>query len=98
VINLIDNAIDALGEKGTIRVSTEFDRDTHRARLAVADDGPGVPAAARETVFVPNFSTKRAGSGLGLAIARRIVEDHGGEIRVEDNDPRGARFVVELPA
>ena len=44
------------------------------------------------------FSTKKKGSGLGLAIARRIVEDHGGEIRVEDNTPKGARFVIDLPA
>jgi two-component system nitrogen regulation sensor histidine kinase NtrY len=98
VINLVDNAIDALAEKGVIRVATAHDRGAQRLRLTVADDGPGVPPGSRETVFVPNFSTKRKGSGLGLAIARRIVEDHGGEIRVEDNEPKGARFVVELPA
>jgi two-component system nitrogen regulation sensor histidine kinase NtrY len=97
VINLVDNAIAALGEKGTIEIGTAFDSASKRATLTVADSGPGVPAASRETVFAPNFSTKRKGSGLGLAIARRIVEDHGGEIRVEDNVPRGARFVIELP-
>ncbi len=98
VINLVDNAIAALGEKGSIEIGTTFDPTTRRAALTVADTGPGVPTASRETIFAPNFSTKRKGSGLGLAIARRIVEDHGGEIRVEDNTPRGARFVVELPA
>ena len=66
------------------------DRGGHRARAFLP--------SSRETIFAPNFSTKRKGSGLGLAIARRIVEDHGGEIRVEDNSPQGARFVIELPA
>jgi two-component system nitrogen regulation sensor histidine kinase NtrY len=98
VINLVDNAIAALSEKGSIEISTHFDPLARRAFLTVADTGPGVPASNRETIFAPNFSTKRKGSGLGLAIARRIVEDHGGEIRVEDNSPQGARFVIELPA
>ena len=47
---------------------------------------------------MPHFSTKKRGSGLGLAIVSRIVQDHSGEIRVEQNVPRGAKFVVELPA
>ena len=97
VINLVDNAIAALGEKGSIQVATAFDPAARRATLTVSDTGPGVPPASRETIFAPNFSTKKKGSGLGLAIARRIVEDHGGEIRVEDNVPSGARFVIELP-
>ena len=98
VINLVDNAIAALGEKGSIEIATDFDAATRRATLTVADSGPGVPPSSRETIFAPNFSTKKKGSGLGLAIARRIVEDHGGEIRVEDNQPHGARFVIDLPA
>jgi two-component system nitrogen regulation sensor histidine kinase NtrY len=98
IINLVDNAIAALGEKGSIEIGTAFDGTSRRATLTVADSGPGIPPASRESIFAPNFSTKKKGSGLGLAIARRIVEDHGGEIRVEDNVPRGARFVIELPA
>jgi two-component system nitrogen regulation sensor histidine kinase NtrY len=98
IINLVDNAIAALGEKGSIEIGTAFDQTSRRATLTVADSGPGIPPASRETIFAPNFSTKKKGSGLGLAIARRIVEDHGGEIRVEDNVPHGARFVIELPA
>lgn len=97
IINLVDNSIAAMGEKGSIVIGTGFDPAMRRATLTVADDGPGVPPASRETIFAPNFSTKRKGSGLGLAIARRIVEDHGGEIRVEENSPRGARFVIEFP-
>ena len=69
-----------------------------RVRLGVADDGPGIRPEDKDKLFVPHFSTKRRGSGLGLAIVSRIVQEHQGVIRVEDNHPRGARFVVELPA
>lgn len=98
VVNLVDNAIEAVERRGRVRVSTAWDRAQARARLVVEDDGPGVPAEDRERLFVPSFSTKRRGSGLGLAIVARIVQEHNGTIRVEDADPRGARFVVELPA
>ena len=63
----------------------------------VADDGPGIPAAEREKLFLPYYSTKRRGSGLGLAIVRRIIAEHGGSIEVGDNTPRGTRFTIELP-
>jgi two-component system nitrogen regulation sensor histidine kinase NtrY len=98
LINLVDNSIAALDEKGRILVATEYDRAEGRARLIVADDGPGVAPADRDQLFVPHFSTKKRGSGLGLAIVSRIVQEHLGSIRAEDNQPRGARFVVELPA
>ncbi len=98
LINLVDNAIDATEKKGRVTISTEFDRLQGRVRLGVADDGPGIPAEVREKLFVPHFSTKKRGSGLGLAIVSRIVQDHQGTIRVEENAPHGARFVVELPA
>jgi two-component system nitrogen regulation sensor histidine kinase NtrY len=94
----VDNAIEATEKRGTVVISTEFDRGQGRVRLGVADDGPGIPAGDRERLFVPHFSTKRRGSGLGLAIVSRIVQEHQGVIRVEENRPRGARFVVELPA
>ncbi|PYQ52700.1 MAG: hypothetical protein DMF78_10740 [Acidobacteria bacterium] len=98
LINLVDNAIDATGKRGKVTISTEFDRSQSRVRLGVADDGPGIPADARDKLFVPHFSTKRRGSGLGLAIVSRIVQEHHGVIRVEENRPHGARFVIELPA
>jgi two-component system nitrogen regulation sensor histidine kinase NtrY len=98
VINLVDNAIEATGRKGTVTISTEFDRGHGRVRLGVADDGPGIDPADRDKLFVPHFSTKKRGSGLGLAIVNRIVQDHSGEVRVEANQPKGVRFVVELPA
>jgi two-component system, NtrC family, nitrogen regulation sensor histidine kinase NtrY len=98
VINLVDNAIEATDGKGKIELLTEYDRTAGRVRLSVSDDGPGVASADRDQLFVPHFSTKKRGSGLGLAIVSRIVQEHRGTIRVEDNAPRGARFVVELPA
>jgi signal transduction histidine kinase len=67
-------------------------------RVVVADDGPGIPAAEREKLFLPYYSTKKRGSGLGLAIVRRIVAEHGGTIDATDNTPHGTRFAVELPA
>ncbi len=98
LINLVDNAIEATGKQGTVTISTEFDRGRGRVRLGVADDGPGIDPADRDKLFVPHFSTKKRGSGLGLAIVSRIVQDHYGAIRVEEIQPHGARFVVELPA
>ncbi len=97
LINLVDNSIAAMDERGHILVATELDRGEGRARLIVADDGPGIAAADHDQLFVPHFSTKKRGSGLGLAIVSRIVQEHLGTIRAEDNEPRGARFVVELP-
>jgi two-component system nitrogen regulation sensor histidine kinase NtrY len=98
LINLVDNAIEATDRAGTVTVFTEYDRAQGRVRLGVADDGPGIPAGDRDKLFVPHFSTKKRGSGLGLAIVSRILQEHHGSIRVEDNEPRGARFVAELPA
>ena len=68
-------------------------------RLVVSDNGPGVPAADRDKLFMPYYSTKGRGSGLGLAIVRRIVVEHGGGIEVERRrSPSGTTFTVELPA
>ncbi|HYT64911.1 MAG TPA: ATP-binding protein [Vicinamibacterales bacterium] len=98
VINLVDNAIEAMGDQpGTITIETQHDPANAVARLVIADNGPGVPPAEREKLFMPYYSTKGRGSGLGLAIVRRIVAEHGGSIELGDNSPRGSRFVVELP-
>lgn len=98
VINLVDNAIEALDKRGTVTVETRLDAARGLVSLRVADDGPGVPPEDRERLFEPHFSTKKRGSGLGLAIVSRIVQEHHGTLRVEENQPRGAAFVIELPA
>jgi two-component system nitrogen regulation sensor histidine kinase NtrY len=97
LINLIDNAVEAMERRGRIVVETAFDQPNGLVRLVVADDGPGIPPAEREKLFLPYYSTKRRGSGLGLAIVRRIIAEHGGSIDVGDNQPRGTRFTIELP-
>ena len=97
IINLVDNAIEAMERKGSIVVETQRDAANSVVRVIVADDGPGIPAAEREKLFLPYYSTKRRGSGLGLAIVRRIIAEHGGNIEVGDNAPRGTRFTIELP-
>jgi two-component system nitrogen regulation sensor histidine kinase NtrY len=97
VINLVDNAIEAMERRGAIVVETELDRSNNIARIMVSDNGPGIPPAEREKLFLPYYSTKRRGSGLGLAIVRRIIAEHGGSIEVGDNTPRGTRFTIELP-
>jgi two-component system nitrogen regulation sensor histidine kinase NtrY len=97
VINLVDNAIEAMDRSGTIRVETEHDAANNVVRVTVADDGPGIPLEERDKLFLPYYSTKGRGSGLGLAIVRRIVAEHGGSIELSDNVPRGTRFTIELP-
>lgn len=98
VINLVDNAIEAIDRSGTIVLETSYDASNNIVRLTVSDDGPGIPEGEREKLFLPYYSTKGRGSGLGLAIVRRIVAEHGGNIEVTDNAPRGTRFTIELPA
>ena len=98
MINLIDNAIEAMGRQGTIVIETARDVQNSLVRIVVADTGPGIPAAERDKLFLPYYSTKGRGSGLGLAIVRRIVAEHGGSIDVTDNLPTGTRFIIELPA
>jgi two-component system nitrogen regulation sensor histidine kinase NtrY len=107
VINLVDNAVEALGGASAplrpdgaapcITVETCHDRSHGLARIVVSDNGPGISAADRDKLFMPYYSTKRRGSGLGLAIVRRIVVEHGGSIEVHDSEPSGTRFVIELP-
>ncbi|HEY8536885.1 MAG TPA: ATP-binding protein, partial [Vicinamibacterales bacterium] len=97
VINVIDNAIEAMERRGAIVIETSRDAVNNVVRLVIADDGPGIPEADRDKLFLPYFSTKGRGSGLGLAIVRRIVAEHGGAIEVTDNEPRGTRFTIELP-
>ena len=97
IINLVDNAIEAMERRGEIVVETQLDTANAIVRVIVADNGPGIPAGEREKLFLPYYSTKRRGSGLGLAIVRRIIAEHGGNIDVGDNTPRGTRFTIELP-
>ncbi|PYR04005.1 MAG: hypothetical protein DMF97_00410 [Acidobacteria bacterium] len=97
IINLVDNAIEAVNRHGIIVVETQLDAANSLVRVMVGDNGPGIPVADREKLFLPYYSTKRRGSGLGLAIVRRIIAEHGGTIEVGANTPSGTRFTIELP-
>jgi signal transduction histidine kinase len=107
VINLIDNAIEALGgphapdrpagAAPTITLTTRHDGRNGLVSLIVSDNGPGVPPEDRDKLFMPYYSTKGRGSGLGLAIVRRIVVEHGGSIEVSAARPSGTIFTIDLP-
>jgi two-component system, NtrC family, nitrogen regulation sensor histidine kinase NtrY len=100
-VNLIDNASNALanleGER-TIRITTTYDPAQNLLLAEVSDTGHGIRPTDFKRLFQPYFSTRGGGTGLGLAIVQRIILEHGGRIRAEANYPRGARFVIELPA
>lgn len=99
LVNLVTNACHATGAAGHVRVHASRPSQ-NVVELRVGDDGPGVPAALREDIFRPFFTTKRdsQGTGLGLAIVRNLVERHAGRVSVEDAPTsRGATFVVTLP-
>ncbi|MEN6317759.1 MAG: ATP-binding protein, partial [Syntrophaceae bacterium] len=97
-INLITNALKAIdGESGTITVRTRYDRPKRVGVIEFADSGKGVPDEDKEKVFDPYFTKDKEGTGLGLAIVHSIILEHHGRIRVEDNVPKGARFIIEIP-
>jgi two-component system, NtrC family, nitrogen regulation sensor histidine kinase NtrY len=97
--NLIDNAAEAMQNSRVreIHIATSLLEGRDGLEIMIADTGHGIDREVKEKLFLPYFSTKKRGTGLGLAIVRRIVEDHRGTIRVEENRPAGAKFVVELP-
>ncbi len=100
LVNLVDNAAEAM-ESSTYRelfVATRLVAGGETVEIVVADSGHGISPEDKDKLFLPRFSTRGRGTGLGLAIAARIVAEHAGTLRVEDNLPVGARFLVRLPA
>jgi len=95
--NIIDNAVEAMNDQGQLLIKTSFDNFLRIVRVEICDDGKGIREEDKEKLFVPYFSTKKRGTGLGLAIVARIVADNYGYVRVTDNQPRGTRFIIELP-
>jgi len=99
VVNLIDNAAESM-EGSSIKellLRTRFNADRETVEIIVADSGHGISPEDKDRLFLPHFSTKDRGTGLGLAIASRIMAEHHGSIRVEDNSPIGAKFILQLP-
>jgi two-component system, NtrC family, nitrogen regulation sensor histidine kinase NtrY len=114
LVNLIDNAVEAMdyeendnnGSRHGVDSDSErlitfeslYLKTSDSVRLIVSDTGHGISRRDRDKLFLPKFSTRKRGTGLGLAIVSHIIADHKGRVWVEDNEPRGARFIIELPA
>ena len=95
--NILRNAREAAGPRGSVRVEVAPE-GSDRVTIRIEDDGPGIPAEALPRLFQPFFTTKPGGTGLGLALVHRLVEAHGGEVRVEARPAEGAAFTLVLPA
>ena len=97
LVNLLDNSIQAMNQRGRVWLTTQYDTKRKRAVVSVADEGVGIAPEDQDKLFVPYFTRKKTGTGLGLAIVRRIITDHEGQITAGNNQPRGAVFTFELP-
>jgi nitrogen fixation/metabolism regulation signal transduction histidine kinase len=100
VANLIDNAAEAMegAQIRQLRISTRICAEGDAAEIEISDSGHGISPEDKERLFLPHFSTKHRGTGLGLAIASRIIAEHNGTIRVDDNLPAGTKFLLRFPA
>ncbi|MFO0974418.1 MAG: ATP-binding protein [Phycisphaerae bacterium] len=96
LVNILINAVQAVGEAGTVWVAARSD-EAGACVFEVRDSGPGIPGDVLERVFDPFFTTRASGTGLGLAIVHRIVEAHGGSIRVGNRAEGGAEFTIRIP-
>ena len=97
IMNLLDNAITAVGPVGRVEIKTEYEPVLRIATISVSDSGPGISREDSERIFEPYFTRKKSGTGLGLTIVSAIVADHNGFIRVRNNETGGACFIIELP-
>ena len=100
MVNLFQNAVSAIestGNGGEVIVRTDYNDELNMVTVEVSDTGCGIPEGDKSHLFEPYFSTKKSGTGLGLAIVNTIISDHNGYIRVKDNQPRGTKFIIELP-
>ena len=105
MINLLDNAVAALGQgigakmqlPKKITIRTHYNEVLQIAAIEMEDNGPGMTDTVRSRLFEPYFSTKTNGTGLGLAIVKRIISDHQGFIRVQSAPGEGTKFTIELP-
>ncbi len=97
LINILDNAVDAITGPGNIMIETGVDAMADEVFVSLSDDGVGLPTAYKRRLFEPYFSTKKMGTGLGLAIVHQIMVDHGGRVDLKGNSPRGTRVVLCFP-
>jgi signal transduction histidine kinase len=97
LLNLLQNAREALGDKGNIFISAERRRG-YTIEISVADDGPGIPPDKGGHIFEAYYTTKERGTGLGLAIVKHNVELYGGNVHVESELGKGTKFTLRFPA
>jgi CheY-like chemotaxis protein len=99
LVNLFVNAIQALGERGTLTIRASHLKSTNMISIQVIDNGPGIPGPDLPRIFDPFFTTKREGegTGLGLAVCQRIIQTHGGHIWVTSHVGKGTAFTIQLP-
>jgi two-component system, NtrC family, sensor kinase len=102
VLNVVTNAIDAVGERdtpGRVVAKTRYLPQEKLVQITVEDNGPGIPAEQMEHLFSPFVSSKKSrGTGLGLPVSQKILGEHGGRILVDSEPGNGCRFTLELPA
>ena len=99
-INLVTNAVQAMPEGGDLVVKTQKKKTPDgksRIFIHVEDTGVGIPEKVKPKIFRPLFTTKSKGQGFGLAVCRRVIEAHGGAIKFQSQEGKGAKFTVELP-
>ncbi len=100
IMNLLLNALEAMGTSGVLTISTEIiedNGDTHLMRINIQDSGMGIKKENLERVFEPFFTTKKNGTGLGLAISQRVAREHHGKIEAQSEPGQGSTFVISLP-
>ena len=97
LVNLFENAVEAMSGRGRIWITTRFDHPHRKAAVTIGDEGAGIQPEDMDKLFLPNFSRKKTGSGLGLAIVHRIIKDHNGLIQIASREPKGTIVVIELP-
>jgi len=97
-MNIFDNAIDAMEQKGTITIKTFYDKDKKKLTIEISDLGPGISVVDKDKIFLPDYSTKKKGTGLGLAIVNQVIVEHNGSIDFSNLEPHGAKFTIKIPA
>jgi nitrogen fixation/metabolism regulation signal transduction histidine kinase len=97
LVNVVENALQAVQDEGFVRVRLRAEPDLRRVTAEVGDSGPGLAPEARERAFEPFFSTMTEGSGLGLALVKKIAEDHGGGVAISSPPGAGTRVSIWLP-
>lgn len=96
-MNLFENALEAMHYSGKLRIVTKLLQEQNMAVIEMSDEGTGIQPDDMDKLFLPYFSKKKSGTGLGLAIVHRIITDHHGSIRIENNVPKGTKVIIELP-